>query len=236
MKFAIYGDSFAESSPLYRPDPQLDQLSWATQLAQLNGATHCDYYAVSGSSFFYSYQKMLDTADQYQGIIVAVSDPNRYTREEHGHHFTGYIREITPDLKQRGFSKLRQNQINGWFASFDLEFMSTAQRLMVQDVQQRWPHAMIVPCFGNSFSGPLAEQWQNFNLFNITQIALQQMGMSYQYPGYDEINGVTGMMCHMPVEWQRPVAEMLDQFFKTSQLIIPKLQLLGTVDQYYQRR
>ena len=169
MKFAIYGDSFAESSWTFDPKPELDALAWTTLLAQRLGATSIDYYAQGGSSFFYSYQRMLATADQYDRAIITVSEPNRYTKELAGHRFTSPPPERA---HYPGVSSLTLRNLLGWFYSLDHDFMITAQELMIRDIESRWPNTVIVPSFSNSFTGARAARWRNFSLIDINLMVL----------------------------------------------------------------
>lgn len=228
MKFAIYGDSFAESSFHLHPKPELNKLAWTTLLAQQLGATSVDYYALGGSSFFYSYQKMLESADSYDRCIIAVSEPQRYTKEIAGHRFTG------PPLHPSypGISSLTIRNITGWFASLDEDFMNTAQELMIRDIELRWPQTVIVPSFRTSFTGARALAWNNFYLSAITEIAVRQLRLENNHARMER-NTATGILCHMPVEWHSTVARTIYNFIQTGTIAVPRLRVYRTAEHYY---
>jgi hypothetical protein len=229
MKFAIYGDSFAESSWTFDPKPELDALAWTTLLAQRLGATSIDYHAQGGSCFFYSYQRMLATADQYDRAIITVSEPNRYTKEIAGHRFTGPPRVNAP---YPGVSKATMNHLLGWFVSSDQDYMNLAQELILQDIEARWPTTVIVPSFSNSFTGARAAAWRNFSLIDINLMVLDHFKLEGDHSPRER-KTATGIMCHMPVEWQSAVAQIVYNFLKTGKIKIPRLQLVHGIRNYY---
>jgi hypothetical protein len=230
MKFAIYGDSFAESSFHFDPKPELDRLAWTTLLAQRLGATSIDYYALGGSSFFYSYQRMLATADQYDQAIIAVSEPNRYTKTIAGHKFTG-----PPLLNERykGVSIADMKHLIGWFASLDEDFMEIAQELLIRDIEARWPATVIVPSFPRSFTAARAARWHNFGLWDINLMGLKQLGLDEGTNTLHERHTVNGILCHIPVEWHSAVADLIYNFLQTGSIAVPPLVLKHGLDNYY---
>ena len=229
MKFAIYGDSFAESSFHLDPKPELNRLAWTTRLAQRLGATSIDYHALGGSSFFYSYQRMQTTADQYDRAIIAVSEPDRYTKEIAGHRFTA---PPLPNSRYPGISFMTMRHLTGWFASLDHDFMDTAQELMIRDIESRWPKTVIVPSFSTSFIPSRAARWHNFSLMDINQMGLNQLGLQGNQT-HREQKTAEGIMCHMPVEWHGAVADLIYNFLETGSIVIPPLVLSRGLDSYY---
>jgi hypothetical protein len=209
MKFAIYGDSYAAAQ--YN-NVDLNQHSWATQLAHRMGASTCDYYAAAGSSFFYSYRKIMETADQYDRIIVAVTEPMRYTRQVHNRFISG----IAQAQHEQGTRHAELQRLQGWFFSLDFEFMQLAQQLLVDHVQQLHPTAVLVPCFSTSLTGAVAQPWQGFSLNNI---ALRAVELCNQDPErLTEIHSSTGIICHMPADWQTAVADLVYNKLKNNRL------------------
>jgi len=229
MKFAIYGDSFAEASPPDYPNEHINQLAWPSLLARRLGATSIDYYAKGGTSFFYSYQKILESADSYDRIIVAVSEPFRYTKQIKSHFFTG-----PPDSTARypGIPNTTLRSLIGWFDVMDYDFMHTAQELMVASIESQWPNAILVPSFPQSFTGARAACWHNFSLMDINLIMLKQLSLQ---PDHDclELRHSAGIMCHIPAEWQSAVANIIFKFLSTNTIIVPPLRLRHGIDNYY---
>jgi hypothetical protein len=230
MKFAIYGDSFAESSFHLNPKPELNSLAWTTLLAQRLGATSIDYHALGGSCFFYSYQRMVATADQYDRSIIAVSEPNRYTKTIAGHNFTG---PPLPDERYSGVSIADMKHLMGWFASLDEDFMEIAQELLIRDIEARWPTTVIVPSFPHSFTAARAARWHNFGLLDINLMALKQLGLDESTNTLHERHTVNGILCHIPVEWHSAVADLIYNFLQTGSIGVPPLVLKHGLGNYY---
>jgi len=229
MKFAIYGDSFAESSDLDNPNARLNRLAWTTLLAQRLGATSIDYHALGGTSFFYSYQKIMESAHNYDRIIVAVSEPFRYTKKIKDRFFSG---PPLPSQRYPDITNTTLRSLIGWFDVMDYDFMHTAQELMMRDIESRWPTAILVPSFPQSFTGERAARWHNFSLLDINMIMLKQLRLPLDH-GRLEIRSSTGIMCHIPVEWQSAVANTIFKFLSTGTIAIPTLRLRRAVDSYY---
>jgi hypothetical protein len=236
MKFAIYGDSYAAASAANKPDPKLNSLAWTTVLAQRLGATTIDYYAQSGTSFFYSYQKIMDTARQYDRIIVAVTQSTRYTKSINGYYFVSPVH--VNHAKDYGLDYHTVSKLNAWFGMSDIEFMDTAQELMIRAVESHSPGAVLVPSFPQSFTGTRADRWHNFGLCNINSIMRDQLSLHYVgwrpgvHPTY-EIRNETGILCHIPVEWQSATADIVYNFLANGSINVPELKLQRTIDYYY---
>jgi hypothetical protein len=121
----------------------------------------------------------------------------------------------------------------------DIDFMHTAQELMISHVESLWPTAVLVPSFPESFTGARAAPWQNFGLHNINSIMRDQLGLT-QYVGWrpgnnltNEIRNETGILCHIPVEWQSATADIIYNFLANGSINIPQLKLQRTIDYYY---
>jgi hypothetical protein len=173
---------------------------------------------------------MLDTADQYDRSIIAVSDPNRYTKSIAGQLFN--VPPSKRNTRYPGVSSYTLKNLNGWFASLDDDFMNTAQELMIRDIESRWPNAVIVPCFPTSFTTARAARWNNFSLLDINLLMLDQLNLELDH-GFSELPSATGILCHMPVEWHRSVAYLIYAFLQTGRIKVPRLQLMHGVDNYY---
>jgi hypothetical protein len=172
---------------------------------------------------------MLATADQYDRSIIAVSEPDRYTKEIAGHRFTG---PPLPNARYAGVSFLTIRHLLGWFYSLDHDFMDTAQELMIRDIESRWPNTVIVPSFSNSFTGARAARWHNFSLLDINQMALNQVGLQGNHT-HREQKTAEGIMCHMPVEWHGAVADLIYNYLQNGEIAVPPLVLSREMNSYY---
>lgn len=237
MKFAIYGDSYADASFGFY-DSNYNRYTWATMLAQKLGATHIDYHAASSSSFYHTYRTVQDSlCSNYDRIIVAVTEPTRYTRKllaTNGQyiHISG--------VNNLGILPSRtRSSLMGWFDSMDIDFMSTAQELMINHVLTMHPTAILVPCFNSSFSPArkAASGWCEFSLGVISNQARIVSGIDPTVPT-EEVRGARGILCHLPAEWQAKIADMLYQHVTTGHepYMPPDLKLRYGTENYYIRR
>jgi hypothetical protein len=121
----------------------------------------------------------------------------------------------------------------------DIEFMDTAQELMIRAVESHSPGAVLVPSFPQSFTGTRADRWHNFGLCNINSIMRDQLSLTH-YVGWrpgvhptNEIRNETGILCHIPVEWQSATADIVYNFLANGSINVPELKLQRTIDYYY---
>ena len=187
MKFAIYGDSFVDGV-------DRNSQTWAAQLAVKMGATSIDYHGRGGSSFYWTYQQILDTADQYDHIIVAVTEPVRFPVTVENHFITG------PPSVNLVSSLKSQTYLLGWFMISDFDYLATVQNLMINDIKQRFPRSRFIACFPNSFTS-------DFNLLHINLLAKKILGV-------DSVDTTIlgekpAMLCHIPQPWHTVLADYL---------------------------
>ena len=210
MKIAVYGDSFVE---MMAPK-QTDQPTWISMLVQDLGATHVDWYGQGGSSTYFSYQKILDTADQYDRIIWAVTEPVRYPvrvpRIQPNPHL-GWI--STPDIVGYADPDIR-SALEGWYKMNDPDFMKTVQQLMIQEVLKLYPTTVLIPCFSQSLPRAVRKStgWGEWCLQDICHMFTQH------YFGRNRIRTLTepmseqhNMVHHMPIDWHEIVADYVYQ-------------------------
>jgi hypothetical protein len=227
MKFAIYGDSYADA--FHPPMGNYNHRSWASKLALMLGATTIDYHAQGATPFVYSYRKIMESADQYDRIIVAVTDPYRYTKPVDGHYITGInnINCIKNNYTRR--------YLFGWFYSQDELFMSTVQELMLQQIIKLCPTAVLVPCFPSSFNTQRRNSsiWRDVSLCHFGHVGVVQAGV--ENITYQEVVGKQNLLCHMPADWQTHIARAIHRAIESQQPVsIPKnLILRYPISNYY---
>jgi hypothetical protein len=228
MKFAIYGDSFADAR---HPNiGNYNRLTWASNLARLMGATNIDYYAQGATPFVFSYRKIMESADQYDRIIVAVTDPYRYTKPVDGHYITG-VNNVNA-IKNYYIKK----QLFGWFYLQDELFMSTIQELMLQQITALYPTAVLVPCFPTSFTAQrrrLSIWKDDVSLCHFGHGAVVQAKV--ENTTYREVIGSKNILCHIPADWQATVAHIIHHAMETQQaVVVPKnLVLRYPISNYF---
>jgi hypothetical protein len=228
MKYAIYGDSYADGN---LQNLNLNNNSWATHLARRLGATTIDYHAAAGSSFYYTYQKILATQHNYDGIIVTVTEPMRYTKILEGNKFISGIDSVKTIVNYKN-----RQDLMGWFTSMDLDFMETAQELMIQHILELYPKAILVPCFHYSFTPArrTASGWDDFCLCAIGHEGVKAAGL--EGTGHvNERGGIDGILGHIPADWHPAVAKMIKDHVVNAvkPYMPPGLQLRHPPSNYY---
>ena len=209
MKIAVYGDSFVEM----RGKEYTSRLTWISQLAQNLGATHVDWFGESGSASYFSYRKILATADRYDRIIWAVTDPTRYPvrvpmsnkrLEWAGLH---QIDSVDPVIRK---------DFESWYKMNDLGFMETAQDLMVQHVLELYPTAVLIPCFPNSFNSQYRAQsgWGNFDLASVYMLFCNHY---LKKSNSSKVVDFENMLHHMPIDWHKTVSNIVFEFITRGQ-------------------
>jgi hypothetical protein len=193
------------------------------------GATNIDYYAQGATPFVFSYRKIMESADQYDRIIVAVTDPYRYTKLVDGHYITG-VNNV--DAIKNYYIK---RQLFGWFYSQDELFMSTIQELMLQQITALYPTAVLVPCFPNSFTAQRRNSsiWRDVSLCHFGHVGVVQAGLANAT--YQEVVGSKNLLCHIPADWQTAVARSIHRAIESQQPVkIPKnLVLRYPISNYF---
>lgn len=222
MKIGIYGDSYV--SGLER-----NNQTWAHYLARLMGATDVSYHGLSGSSFYWTYQQILSTADQYDQIIVAVTEAMRFPVRVDGCFVTGVscLDQLT-DISDR-----TRQYLQGWFMISDLDYLYDMQNLMIRDIAHRFPNARFLACFHDSIKD------QEFYLAHVNLLVKQQLDLTALDDAGDFLEETSGLLCHIPLEWHMPLAEYLYKFIDCPR--IPPLDPgifppLGSREQYFNIR
>jgi len=227
MKFAIYGDSFADANhPIIG---NYNHLTWASKLAAFLGATSIDYHAQGATPFVFTYRKIMESAAQYDRIIVAVTDPYRYTKPVENQYITGI--NSVDKISQSSTRK----QLQGWFYCQDDVFMSTVQELMLREITALSPTAILVPCFPNSFTPQRRSQsiWRDVSLCHFGHVAVVQAAL--ENVAYQEVIGSNNLLCHMPADWQKSIARAIHRAVTSQQPVaIPdNLTLRFPISNYF---
>jgi len=147
MNIGLFGDSFTTSTVEAR------HFAWYNLLAEkLNGniynfedRCYLNSYGLGASSTWYSYKKFLQYYDKHDLIIFVASDALKYPslvdiyEDDNPVPVAGlnnmeyYLRN--PDVPPGGKEKLK-NLMN-WYTTNDVEFMTTVQELILQDIERK---------------------------------------------------------------------------------------------------
>ena len=217
MKIGIFGDSFADGRTL---EGDLNRYSWATHLARGLGATDIGYHAHGGSPLYWSYQQILEHGHLYDRIILAVTEPMRFPVPvgDERQFATGY-----PSANE--FRNPLRDNLRGWFAVSDQDYLSVVQELFLQDLERRYPGILLIPCFPTSFVAARRQHYGLFYLQSVNKLAQIQMGLDindYSWmDGYIENTGRNRMLCHIPWTWQDRVAKKILQAMDAARPIPP---------------
>lgn len=173
MKIAVYGDSFAE--PVQFGYKGFDFL-WCNTLAdKLNGSI--TNFAKSGTSIFYSYQKFLDTYNDYDLCIFVTTEPNRYYKSLGLSSGTSYH---VGNIDQLEFYRKRLNLssedkqlftwLEGWFLSSDKAYNKCVSRLMINDIINKKSNTLVYPSFTESSHDTKLIPFQEMHKMQLAQL------------------------------------------------------------------
>lgn len=190
MKIGIYGDSYADGGAY-------NQYTWATKLAHRLGADSIGYHAVAGTPFFHCYSTVLSTADQYDRIIVAVTEPYRFPLRVEGQYVynVGAVSNLNTANRRNMFQ---------WYSQVDPNYLTAVQGLMIDRIRELYPHTLFIPGFPASFAC-------EFNLMSLRSLALRSLGLDPE-GAYRESTSWGGTLCHIPWTWHEPLADLLYQY------------------------
>ena len=213
MKIAVYGDSFVDQTNANKSN----RSTWISQLVeQLGAATSVEWYGQDGSSTYYSYEKIMNTADQYDQIIWAVGSPTRYpVRVPKANKRLGWVGGVTQQQINSADPDIRDD-IKSWYKMNDRGFMETAQHLMVQHVLTLYPTARLIPCFSNSFNSQYRAQsgWGDFDLASVYMLFCNHYLKKSNLPLSDDSEN---MLQHMPIDWHKTVSDIVFEFITRGQ-------------------
>lgn len=216
MKIAVYGDSYVDGrrgrDPEYRRDDS--HQCWHHLLALKLGADQVDHYGRGGTSFFYTYNQILATHHEYDQIIVAVSEPTRYTKPVvvHGEEYqipnAAHI-DLIPNRA------VREN-LTGWFLSLDHQFMESAQDCFIRHILSIREQIHLIPCFPESFNRERRYRsgWGSACLLDIAQEARRLGGAPPVKLMTSGIKEMDNILCHFPIDWQEWIADWAFQTVK----------------------
>lgn len=78
MKLGIFGDSYADVGRPARTSNDFLTDSWPGIMKSKNPMYQIDYFALSGTSYWYSYSKFLENYKKYDTIVFVHTNPSRW--------------------------------------------------------------------------------------------------------------------------------------------------------------
>jgi len=217
MKIAVFGDSFCHT---ISTDDNVDYKTyhWAHHLGKMLGAESIDFYGEAGSSFYYSFKKIIDLGHNYDKVICCVTSPNRFPVK--------LVNDIalnrsswTPGVENiaKNFDEETKTYLKGWFMLSDQTYLDDVQESFITYLEHKFNNIIFVPCFSTSFVTSRHSRGSFFNSgkFNLHQYhAIFRKVIEIQDNTSWEIVGPTGMLCHIPTEWHPHVAETIFNHIK----------------------
>jgi len=151
MKIAVFGDSYAaDADTAYDPWP-----GWVERLRTLDSDLTVDNYARAGSSFWYSWSQFRQHYNQYDRVIVFVTHWDRQS------FYTGAGADLYPYCHMPGIRNVQAaiqtfpRHVRPALRALEQYWLLVDQDqqrrelhdLMLANIQQLAPRALIVPCF-----------------------------------------------------------------------------------------
>ena len=214
LSMGVFGDSYARSS-----QAGIEQW-WNYLLAKKIGVKSYDNYGFGGTSFYYTFNTFLENHSKHDVVVIAVTDSSRYhsiiSLSSVGTKKiipTPGLRNIDHYCKDDKFNKYEKElltQIKHWYMINSLEYAEDMQELMIEEIIRLRPDAVIIPCFGSSFSKKRLKQLKITELHNLYQMTLLQgksLGIDLHENNYEE-NPET-IFCHFTKEMNQYVADLI---------------------------
>lgn len=86
---AVYGDSFTDPNPEDLIDYSQERLPWPIYLGKIMGNQYVHSYGRSATSLWWSYQKFLETYQDYTTVIFGYTNWNRWNTIDYGKYGSG---------------------------------------------------------------------------------------------------------------------------------------------------
>lgn len=210
MKIGVYGDSFACS--LDRPSIIY---AWYNLLPKYIPEATVKSFGQTGTSVFHSYNKFLETHQDFDKVIFLVSEPGRYTKKVE--NIAGHDRIFTNLLHLEHFIKTTDltdderetlDYLKGWFIMNDEDYQLKMAELMLRDMESVKPDILFFPSFPTSMTKERRKQSgikQPENLMDFVHIQRKQLKLKPDMRGLIE-SDVT-LSCHFTEEFNDYVAK-----------------------------
>lgn len=183
MTLGIYGDSFGTQFM-----PSNNYKFWIDDVSKKLNVEYKNY-CEPASSLFYTYNLFLKTHSLHDKIIFLITLPYRFTkpiklsvRDFHFHisgvHNIVQIRKRYTNLTE--IDKETLKLLEHWFVLMDDEFYKVSHELIVNDIVNKRPDVIIIPCFRDSLTTDQFKMagFEHFDCLNdLIQLQLQSLGV-----------------------------------------------------------
>lgn len=233
MTIGIYGDSFTKSHK------QSKHFAWYTLLAEKLNTTVYNYetneedtYGLGASSTFYAYKKFIKYHHLHEYNIFVASYAQKYpklvrlTNEEDNlvpisgiNSLEWYLTD--PSVTAGGKELL--NRIKSWFLVNDEEYMTTAQELMLQDIERKCGKNVIILCSNieESFCQERREKsCVNFGLWDLVNLMYTEIGINHNNRERTHNEKQDKISCHLTETTNHVLADMIYNHINTGEKII----------------
>lgn len=209
MKIGIFGDSFADDHNLW-PNPYNGVgPSWIDYLR--SKGHQVDNYAGGGSSLFYAYEKFLTTYQNYDKIVFAITNYNRYyvyVDEVNANWFNiGQVEQILNSCTDKNKRNILES-IRLYYAYIqDEEFQKFCHQLLIKDIKKTHDNCLLIPCFEDSLIDRLMP------LINISRHEANYWGLEEILPREEDV--YDARKCHMCEENNLVLGKSVEKWINT---------------------
>jgi hypothetical protein len=217
MKIAIYGDSFSSGHLSKHGKP------WHKILQSINPKLEIDNYGVSGSSFWFSYRKYLDTYQDYDKHIFFITSAERFTLHENAinRHIAGWdtISNFVRNGQLPDNNETQQitSLARGVYEFFDPKFFYDVSNCLFKHLHSlNNTNTLFLPCFDHV---AVKELNHECSLLNISEIDFKKYGLNTWSMALGDIRN-----CHMNPENNQILAEKIHQWLYYNIPLILKIE------------
>ena len=246
MKIGLFGDSFGTGIQIHNSlvEPSAMQYHWSTLLKDDMNAELINY-CVLGSSVYFSYENFVKHNHRYDLVIFLTTDPDRYPTPiqlSSGRtvHITSlpHIDYIKGNNDVSKFDKEVLTDIEGWFKASTANYNIDITTLMLNNVLNIRPDAIIIPCFHHSFGVQFAKKMKlnsNQCLSEFQKIQMDMMNYQIEDLGTKMEENPDIVSGHLIPEMHQIVFEIVKKRIKDGEWSwdIPKSITLGNQSKDY---
>lgn len=215
LSIGVFGDSYAKGN-----NKNISKW-WNYLLAKKLQVKSYTNYGHGGTSFYYSYNIFLENHYKHDIVVIAVTDPARFHSsisldslgERKITHLSG-IPNIDTYIKDNRLTSSEKElliSIEHWYMVNSLEYAGDMQELMINQIINLRPDAIIVPCFSMSLTTKMFAKMNLtplHNLYQMTLIQAKSLGINLLKEKEWKEN-IEEVNCHFTDEMNQYVAEIV---------------------------
>lgn len=195
MILGIFGDSYAAIR-----HASSQKFGWPGLISEVYPTVN---FSLTGSNFFYSYQKILKKFSFFDQCVLILTNPSRISLNDsiNIHTSLKFAHNIRPkeDFK-KVFNSMSIDALSStdYFYKYiyDYDFMHEVQHCMVERLLAKIPNLLIIPGFQNSYNSHPFE-------INTTSLSLYDISITEQNHWNMEgkpVKSIDGRECHLSIE------------------------------------